>query len=146
MKLEYYGIKEQDKAFRVINSALFKAELDQLPKGRYRITVEKHRNKKSHPQLKYLFGCVYVYALKYLNEAGWEFTTIDEVDAFFKDLYAKKEVLNRITGEIRMIPALKRDFLTIDMMTYIEAIRTHCSEYLNGYIPGPEEQANIEFK
>ncbi len=146
MKIEYYAIKEDGKRFRVTNSKLLTEDCDRLPKGKYRLTIEKHRNKKSHPQLKYLFGVVYVFALKYLNIAGWEFTDIDQVDAFFKDLYAKKEVLNRHTGEIRMIPALKRDFLTVDMMDYIEAIRTYCSEYLNGYIPGPEEQSNIEFE
>jgi hypothetical protein len=146
IKIQYTGIKEDNKSFRVVNSKLLKADCDRLPKGRYRLTVEKHRKEKSNPQLGYLFACVYPLSMQLLNDAGWEFTTIEQVDAFWKDLYAKKEVINRHTGEIRMIPALKRDFLTIDMMNYIESIRQHCAEFLGGYIPSPEEQTKIEFQ
>lgn len=144
-KINYIAIKEDGKAFRVINSKLLKAECDGLLKGRYRLTVDKLRKEKSNPQLGYLFACVYPLSMQLLNDAGWEITSIDQCDAFWKDLYAKKEVINRHTGEIRMIPALKRDFMSIDMMNYIESIRQHCSEFLGGYIPGPEEQTNIEF-
>jgi hypothetical protein len=144
-KIQAIGIKESGKPFRIINQKLFRQELDSLPDGKYRVTVEKLRKNKSLPQLGYLFACVYPLSMQFLNDAGWEFTNNDQVDAFWKDLYAKKEVINRHTGEIRMIPALKRDFLSIDMMNYIESIRQHCSEYLGGYIPGPEEQSNINF-
>ena len=146
LKIRYIGIKEDNKAFRVVNSKLLKEDCDRLPKGRYRLTIKKYRKEKSNPQLGYLFACVYPLSMQLLNDAGWEITSIDECDAFWKDLYARKEVINRHTGEIRTIPALKRDFLTIDMMTYIDAIRNHCSEYLNGYIPGPEENLTIEYK
>jgi hypothetical protein len=146
IKIQAIGIKDEGKPYRVVNAKLFRQELDSLPKGRYRHTVEKYRKAKSNPQLGYLFACVYPLSMKLLNDAGWEITSIDQTDAFWKDLYAKKEVINRHTGEIRMIPALKRDFLTTDMMNYIEAIRQHCSEYLGGYIPGPEENMKIEFE
>jgi hypothetical protein len=122
-KIQAIGIKESGKPFRIINQKLFRQELDSLPDGKYRVTVEKLRKNKSLPQLGYLFACVYPLSMQFLND----------------------EVINRHTGEIRMIPALKRDFLSIDMMNYIESIRQHCSEYLGGYIPGPEEQSNINF-
>ena len=144
-KINYIAIKEDGKAFRVINSKLLKEDCDRLPKGKYRLIIDKLRKEKSNPQLGYLFACVYPLSMQLLNDAGWEITSIDQTDAFWKDLYAKKEVINRHTGEIRMIPALKRDFLTIDMMNYIESIRQYCSEFLGGYIPGPEEQTNINF-
>jgi hypothetical protein len=145
-KIQYISIKEDGKPFRVVNARLLREETDRLPKGKYRLTIEKYRKEKSNPQLGYLFACVYPLSMKLLNDAGWEFTDNDHVDAFWKDLYAKKEVINRHTGEIRMIPALKRDFLSIDMMNYIESIRQHCAEFLGGYIPSPEEQTKIEFK
>jgi len=142
MKLEHIGIKE-DTSFRVVNKALLDKELIGLPKGRYRILIEKYRKKKSNPQLGYLFSCVYPLSQKLLLDAGWELATIDEVDVFWKAKFANKEIVNRNTGEVENIPDLKRDFTTTDMASYIDAIRNYCSEYLGGYIPGPEEQTKL---
>jgi hypothetical protein len=74
---------------------------------------------------------------------GWEFSSIDEVDLYCKDMFAGKDITNRHTGEIITIPALKRDFNTIDMIAFINKIRDHCSEYFNVYIPEPLEQLEI---
>ena len=70
-----------------------------------------------------------------LNDAGYEFTTIDQVDIFWKGVFANKDVLNRETGEIMKLPLSKSEFMTIDEMTYGDAIRNYCSEYLNTNIP-----------
>lgn len=143
MKLEHIAVKEDGKAFRIINRALLDKELTGLPKGRYRLIVEKYRRKKSNPQLGYLFSCVYPLSQKLLLDAGWELATIDEVDVFWKSKFANREIVNRNTGEVENIPDLKRNFTTTDMMAYIDAIRNYCSEYLGGYIPGPEEQTKL---
>lgn len=143
MKLEAIAVKEDGKAFRIINRALLDKELTELPKGRYRLLIEKYRKKKSNPQLGYLFSCVYPLSQKLLLDAGWELATIDEVDVFWKSKFANREIVNRNTGEVENIPDLKRNFTTTDMMAYIDAIRNYCSEYLNGYIPGPEEQTKL---
>ncbi|OQB67232.1 MAG: hypothetical protein BWX92_04025 [Deltaproteobacteria bacterium ADurb.Bin135] len=143
MKLEHIGIKEDGKAFRIINRALLDKELTELPKGKYRLLIEKYKRKKSNPQLGYLFACVYPLSQKLLLDAGWELATIDEVDVFWKSKFANREIVNRNTGEVENIPDLKRNFTTTDMMAYIDAIRNYCSEYLNGYIPGPEEQTKL---
>jgi len=145
-KISYIGIKETRKAFRIVNRALLDQELTELPEGRYRLTVEKYKKAKSNPQLGYLYKVVYPLSMKFLNEAGWEITSIEAVDLFWKEQFATQEVINRNTGEIRHIPALKRDFLTIDMLTYIDSIRNYCAEFLGGYIPEPLENMTIEFK
>ena len=144
MKLEHIGIKE-DTSFRVVNKALLDKELIGLPKGRYRIVVEKYRKKKSNPQLRWLYGQVYPIVLKALNDAGWEFTSIEEVDEYCKSMFSSKEVLNRHTGEILDVPGLKRDMTTVEMMTYVNAIRDWASEYLSVYIPEPGEQTDLNF-
>ena len=79
MKIEAIAIKEDGKAFRIVNRALLDKELTGLPKGRYRLIIEKYRKKKSNPQLGYLFSCVYPLSQKLLLDAGWELATIDEV-------------------------------------------------------------------
>jgi hypothetical protein len=144
-KITAIAVKEEGKPFRVINSKLLKADCDGLPKGRYRLTVEKYRKNKSNSQLGYLFAAVYPLVLQHLNDAGWEFTTLDQVDAKCKELFSDQEVLNRDTGEIMKIPALKRDMTTTEMMTYINAIRVWDAEYLGGIIPEPGENFKIDF-
>jgi hypothetical protein len=143
MTIKYIAIQEKGK-FRIVNDKLFREELTRLPNGRYDIIIRKHQRLKSDPQLGYLFAVVYPMFLKLLNDAGWEFESIDEVDIWAKSQWANREVLNRETGEIKNIPALKRKFTTTDMMTYIQKIRDYASEYLTGYIPEPNEQLKIE--
>ena len=142
MKLEAIGIGD-GVYFKVVNSSDFYRELNAL-KGRYRLVVEKYRRSKSNPQLRWLYGQVYPIVLKGLNDAGWEFTTIAEVDEYCKSMFANREVLNRHTGEIMTVPGLKRDMTTTEMMTYVDAIRDWASEYLNINIPEPMQQMTME--
>lgn len=144
-KIEYIGIKEDGKAFRVVNSKLLTEELNRLPKGRYRLIVDRKRKDKSNPQLAWLYGQIYPIVLRALNDAGWEFTSLDEVDAFCKSRFTEKEMLNKHTGEIMVIPGLKRYMSTVDMMTYVEGIRSWCSEFLNTEIPDPGENFEMNF-
>jgi hypothetical protein len=137
-KISYIGQKDVGKPFRVINSKLLKAECDRLPKGRYRVTIEKYKRKASHSQFQYLYGSVYPLSLIALNDAGYEFVNIDQVDLFWKSMFANKEVMNRETGEILKIPLSKSEFMTVDEMTYCDAIRNYCSEYLSTNIPDPD--------
>lgn len=144
--LKFIGIKDDGKAFRVVGRKSLTEALLHLPKGRYDLIIEKHKNKKSNPQLGYLFSVVYPLFWDLLRDAGWEFESVDEVDLWCKSQWANREVLNRDTGEIKNIPALKRDFTTTDMMTYIQKIRDYAGDYLKGYIPEPNEQLKIELE
>lgn len=144
MKLEAIGVRENNKPFRVMYDKEFRANLDSLSPGKYRLTVESYKKNKSLPQLGYYFGCIIPLTHKLLLDAGWEFTTPEEVDAFWKDLYANKDIINKNTGEIMKVPALKRQMTTIDMMTFINAIRDHCAEYFQTYIPEPGEQLEFD--
>jgi hypothetical protein len=145
-KLQYIGIKAKGVSFRVVNRENFKKELDQLPDGKYRLTVEKYKKNKSNPQLGYLFAVIYPLVLRHLIDAGWEFSTVEEVDIYCKTLFANRDVLNTETAEIISIPALKRDFTTTDMMTYIDAIRKWDAEYLGGMIPEPVVNFELNYQ
>jgi hypothetical protein len=146
LRISYIGIRELSKPFRIVNSKLFRQELDSLPVGRYKVTVEKYRKAKSNSQLAWLYGQIYPLVLKGLNDAGWEFTSNDEVDEYCKSMFASREILNRHTGEIMDVPGLKRDMTTTEMMTYVDAIRDWASEYLNIIIPEPETNFSINFE
>jgi hypothetical protein len=145
-KITYIGIRKGSDPFRVVNAKLLKNDLNSLPAGRYRLTVERWRKGKSNPQLGYLFAVIYPLVLQHLIDAGWEFTSVEEVDAYCKSRFANREIVNRDTAEIISVPALKRDFTTTDMMTYINAIRQWDAEYLGGTIPEPETNFEIQYK
>ena len=138
-KLIYYTDKEEGKPYKMLNPSLMRSELDALPRGRYKMTVEKFHRKATHLQFGYLYGLVYPLSMIALNDAGYEFVNIDQVDLFWKSLFANKEVMNRESGEILKIPLSKSEFVTIDEMTYCDAIRNYCSEYLNADIPDPDK-------
>ena len=138
-KLVYYIDKEEGVPFKVLNANLMRTELDALPRGRYKMTIEKFHRKATPKQFGYLFGVCYPLSMIALNDAGYEFVNIDEVDLFWKSIFANKEVMNRETGEILKIPLSKSEFVTIDEMTYCDAIRNYCSEFLNTNIPEPNQ-------
>jgi hypothetical protein len=137
-KLEYIGIKEADKAFRIQNKKTMQSDLLSIEKGKYRIIIEKYRRKASQDQFGWLYGSIYPLMLIALNNAGYEFTNIDQVDTFCKSMWANKELLNRETGEIMKIPLSKSEFKTVDHMAYVSNIRAYASEYLSTYIEDPD--------
>jgi hypothetical protein len=146
MKIQGFAIKEQDKDFRIVNSELFKHELNSLQNGKYTVTVQRYRRNKSHLQLGYYYSCVLPMFRQAALEQGWEFESIEEVDLICKELFAGKEIVNRHTGELITIPAFKTDMSTVEFMTFIDKIRNYCSEYFGVAIPDPEKQTDIPFK
>jgi hypothetical protein len=137
-KIKAIGIKEKDKPFRITQSEGFKKQLNELPNGKYQIVVDKYKKKATPLQFGYLYGLVYPLSLLALNEAGYEFTNIDQCDIFWKSMFANKEILNRETGEIMTMPQSKSEFMTVDEMAYTDSIRNYCAEYLNASIPDPD--------
>jgi hypothetical protein len=146
MKLEAIAIKEKDKDFRVVNGKMFRDECNKLSPGRYRMTIERMRKNKSNPQLGYYYACVLPLFMRHLIDAGYEFTNIDQVDAFAKARFASQQVINKHTGEVIEIPGLKREMTTLEMSTFTNAIRDWDAEYLGGYIPEPESQIQMQYQ
>lgn len=145
MKIEVIAIKEDGKSLRIVNKALLDKELIELPKGRYRLIIEKYRKKKSNPQLGYYFACVLPLFLRGAIDMGWEITSIEECDIWLKSMFANKELINKNTGQIISIPALKRDMTTTEFMTFTNQVRDYAAEYLGINIPDPEINLNLEF-
>jgi hypothetical protein len=136
-KITAIGQKEEGKNYRMVNESVYLSDLNSLPSGYYKHTIEKQHRKASNEQFGYLYAVVYPLSMVALNSAGYEFTGIDQVDIFWKELFANKEVLNRETGEIMKLPLSKSEFKTVDEMAYCDAIRNYVSEYLNSFIPDP---------
>ena len=138
-KIVTLGYKEEDKPFQMPQANSFRQQLDTLPNGKYQITVEKYKRVATHQQFGYLYAVVLPLSLIALNNAGYEFTGIDEVDNWWKLMFANKKVVDRVTGEIVTLPQSKAEFMTVDEMVYTDLIRNYCSEYLGMSIPDPEK-------
>lgn len=138
-KIQAIAIKGDQKALEIPNRHIFDSSVKGLPKGKYKITIEKYFNKSTPSQFGWLYACVYPHSLIALRDAGYEFITIEEADLFWKMLFANKSVLDRHTGEIVKLPLSKSEFVTIDQAAYCESIRHHCSEYLGYNIPDPDK-------
>lgn len=144
-KLSFIGIKEDNKPFRVVHAVLLKEELDRLPKGSYRLTVEKLRKNKSLPQLGYYYACVLPMIFSAAVDAGWELATKEECDIWLKSMFAGKDLINKHTGQILSVPALKRNMSSMEMATFTNQVRDWSSQYLGTYIPDPEENIKLNF-
>lgn len=131
-KLTYIVDKNDNQPFKVVNAALMKQELDSLPKGRYKLSVEKLHRKATPKQFGYLFGYLYPLMLQAAYENGYttdDFKDIEELDLWAKARWANKAITNRDTGEVMKIPISKAKFVTIDEMLYVNTIRDFLAEY-----------------
>ena len=137
-KITAIGIKKDNEPYRMQSKKTFVDDLNALPKGKYKHTVEKYYRKASPLQFGYLYSIVYPLSMIALNNEGYEFTEIDEIDIFWKGHFAKKRFVDKHTGEIMDLPLSKSQFKTIDEMSYCDAIRNYCSEYLSANIPEPD--------
>ena len=74
-----------------------------------------------------------------LLEAGWEFTTVEQVHEFFKSIMAKESVVNRHTGEIVEFPSSTATMNTVQFSTYCDKLRDYGREFLGIEIPDPDK-------
>ena len=139
-KLTYFIDKNDNQPFKIHNAEFMKKELDALPKGRYKMTIEKFHRKATNKQFSYLYGIVYPMMLQAAWENGYttdDFKDVEELDMWAKARWASKCVTNRDTGEVIRIPITKSKFVTIDENLYCETLRTFVSEFWGIFIPDP---------
>ena len=115
---------------------------DNATDGTYRIEVHKVRDGRTLDQNAWLWGCIYPTLLQALQNEGWEFTTADEVHEFFKKLFAKRQYINKHTGEVVEIGESTAAMTTLEFSEYCEMLRAYAVEFLNTDIPDPDRLWN----
>lgn len=106
--------------------------------GHYRVNVTKVRKPRSNDQNGWLWGCIYPMLLDALLDAGWDFTSTEQVHEFFKAQMTADKVVNKHTGEIIEFPSSTAMMDTVTFSTYCEKLREYAREYLNIEIPDPD--------
>ena len=107
--------------------------------GNYRVEIKRIRRKRTLEQNGWLFGCIYPMLLKALNDAGWEFTSVEQVHEYFKAMLWKQRMVNKHTGEIVEIPSSTTEMDTVQFSTYCDKLRDYGREYLDIEIPDPDK-------
>lgn len=110
--------------------------------GLYRVEVHKVRKARTLDQNAWLWGCIYPTLLQALQNEGWEFVTTDEVHEFFKELFAKRQCINKHTGEVVEIGESTAAMTTLEFSEYCEMLRAYAVEFLNTDIPDPDRLWN----
>jgi hypothetical protein len=139
--LKYIADKKKDGPFKIVNADQMKRELNELPSGRYDITIKKRHKKASALQFSYLYSVVYPMFLVAAWDSGYtaeDFANVDELDVWCKTQWANKPITNRHTGEVVRVPVKKSKFTTTDEMAYCDILRDYASEYLGVFIPDPD--------
>lgn len=112
--------------------------------GYYMVNITKQRKGRTLNQNDWLWGCVYPILLDGLLDAGWEFTSVEQVHEFFKKQMAQDKVVNYNTGEIVEIPKSTATMDTQQFSMYIDALRAYAEDFLNITIPEPNKNWRTE--
>lgn len=114
--------------------------------GSYMLSVTKQRKGRTLNQNEWLWGCVYPILLDGLLDAGWEFTSVEQVHEFFKARFAKEKVVNYDTGEIVELPKSTASMDTQQFSTYVDMLRDYAADYLNVNIPEPDKNWRYNYE
>lgn len=114
-----------------------------LDNGRYVLKIIKS-NKRSLNQNAYYHGVVVPMVLDGLNDIGYnEVKDVNQVHEMLKYLFLKRSLPNINDGEAIQWIGSTADLTTTDFMAYIADIQQWATEYLNIYIPDPNEQIKL---
>lgn len=141
-KLETYGTIESGK-LKIIHKDRFTEAIKTLKDGRYRLTLEKVYRKRSNPQNAFLWGVVNPLVLEGLKVVGYDLD-LDAVHDLLKFKFLKKDIVNE-DGEVLETIGSTANLTTSEFMDYLVEVKKWSMEYLNVYIPEPNEQTEISF-
>lgn len=110
--------------------------------GSYALKIRKLHKARTLNQNDYLWGVVYPALLDGLIDAGWEFTSCEQVHENFKAIMASEKVVNRDTGEVIEFPGSTAAMNTVQFSAYVDKLREYARKWLNVDIPEPDTCRN----
>ena len=146
MKTEVY-IQTDDNGKVIAGRTTLAKALKQLSGLRLTVTLEKWKRKRSTLQNAYFHGVVVPMVSEGMVEAGWR----EAVDLGWTKQFIKKEFLTRTafnekTGEgIEFIQDTSA-LTTSEFMELIADVQRWASDFLNIYIPDPNEQTEMNYE
>jgi hypothetical protein len=96
-------------------------------KGMYRMSVVKHRPRRSDRQNRFMWGCFVQPFATWLTETQGETYTADDAHEVFKSMFLGRDVCDPKTGEV--IGQSVRSTTTLSTTEFNEYL-DHCAEFL----------------
>lgn len=124
---------------------LFNEEIKTLDESKeYIITIKKKQKIRSNRQNRYYFGIVLPLVLRGLRNAGFDVHSKEDAHDIVKCKFLKVDIEND-SGEFITSFKSTKEMSTQEFKEFIDNVQYWASEYLNEYIPSPNESQDIEF-
>lgn len=124
---------------------LFNEEIKTLDESKeYIITIKKKQKIRSNGQNRYYFGIVLPLVLRGLRNAGFDVHSKEDAHDIVKCKFLKVDIEND-SGEFITSFKSTKEMSTQEFKGFIDNVQYWASEYLNEYIPSPNESQDIEF-
>lgn len=138
MKQLFFG-KVVDGKLKLTRRTEFQELLNLYEGKEIEVSVDKKRNTRSVSQNSYLWGVVIPVVQDGLKGMGMK-ATKEETHELLKMKFLQKELVNELTGEIMRYVGSTTELSKSEFMDYISEIQQFCSEFLNVYLPSPNEE------
>jgi hypothetical protein len=143
MKITFNG-KIKDGKMTIINRKSFDDYLNSLPDKDVLITIEKKIKKRSNHQNAYYYGVVLKIVRQGLIDQGFDnFRNDESVHELLKYRFLKVDESNPDGLFVERIKSTT-ELSTSQFMDYIAEIQRWASEFLNVYIPEPNEELMLK--
>lgn len=127
------------------NREIFNEEIKNLSNDKeYTIIIRTKRKPRSNGQNRYYWGIAIPLVLRGLREAGFDIHNKEDAHDIIKFKFLKVNIENE-SGEFIESFKSTKEMSTKEFKDFIDALQIWASEYLNVYIPSPNEQLDIEF-
>lgn len=127
----------------IANKKIVRALFDSLKDGRHLIEISG-ADKRSNPQNRYYWGLVIPIIQKGIKDMGTELTK-EETHEWLKSKFNLSDLINPTTGECISIPLSTTRLNKEGFSEYISKIQQFASEFLNIYVPDPNEQMKFSY-
>ena len=143
MKTTFNG-KIKDGKMTIINRKSFDDYINSLPDKDVLITIEKKIKKRSNHQNAYYYGVVLKIVRQGLIDQGFDnFRNDESVHELLKYRFLKVDESNPDGLFVERIKSTT-ELSTSQFMDYIAEIQRWASEFLNVYIPEPNEELMLK--
>lgn len=143
MKITFNG-KIKDGKMTIINRKSFDDYVNSLPDKDILITIEKKIKKRSNHQNAYYYGVVLKIVRQGLIDQGFDnFRNDESVHELLKYRFLKVDESNPDGLFVERIKSTT-ELSTSQFMDYIAEIQRWASEFLNVYIPEPNEELMLK--